>query len=213
MKRFIIGISGASGVIYGIRFLEALKEMNDVETHLILSRFGRLNVEIETSYKPQEVEQLADVVHRIGDQAASISSGSFKTDGMIIAPCSMKTLSGIVHSASDSLLVRAADVVLKERRTLVLMPREAPLHMGHCKLLYEAAQLGAVIAPPMPAFYNRPQTVDDIVNYSVGRVLDLFDLDTGTLKRWEGIGRPAAVTSTEEPTGENNHPRAQLKPD
>ena len=192
MKRLIVGISGASGAIYGIRLLETLKAIGEVETHLIMSRYGRLNIEIETSHSPRDVEALADVVHSVGNQAASISSGSFKTDGMVIAPCSMKTLSAVVHSAADSLLARAADVVLKEQRRLVLMPREAPLHVGHCKLLYEAAQLGAVIAPPMPAFYSRPQTIDDLVNHSVGRVLDLFDIDAGMLRRWEGATGLAA---------------------
>jgi flavin prenyltransferase len=187
MKRLIVGISGASGVIYGIRMLEVLKAMGGVETHLVMSNFARMNIEVETTHTPHYVESLADEVHNFGNQAASISSGSFKTDGMVIAPCSMKTLSAIANSAADSLLTRAADVVLKERRTLVLMPREAPLHVGHCKLLYEAAQLGAIIAPPMPAFYNQPQTIDDLVNHSVGRVLDLFDLDAGILKRWEGL--------------------------
>ncbi len=191
MKRIIVGISGASGVIYGVRTLEVLEAMADVETHLIMSRFARLNIEIETTHTPQYVESLANEVHSFGNQAASLSSGSFKTDGMVIAPCSMKTLSAIANSLADNLLTRAADVVLKERRTLVLMPREAPLHVGHCKLLYEAAQLGAVIAPPMPAFYNKPETIDDIINHSVGRVLDLFGLDAGILKRWEGAnGRP-----------------------
>ena len=193
MKTLIVGISGASGVIYGIRMLEVLRAMEDVETHLVMSRFARMNIEIETTHTPQYVEDLADVVHGIGNQAASISSGSFKTDGMVIAPCSMKTLSGIVHSAADSLLIRAADVVLKEQRRLVLMPREAPLHAGHCKLLYEAAQLGAVIAPPMPAFYNQPKTIDDLVNHSIGRVLDLFGLDAGILKRWGGPNSPSAM--------------------
>lgn len=186
MKRLIVGISGASGVIYGIRLLEVLKSLGGVEIHLVMSRFARMNIEIETTHTPRYVEALADVVHNVGNQAASISSGSFKTDGMVIAPCSMKTLSAIANSSADSLLARAADVVLKEQRRLVLMPREAPLHVGHCKLLYEAAQLGAVIAPPMPAFYSRPQTIDDIINHSVGRVLDLFDLDAGILERWEG---------------------------
>ncbi len=193
MKRLIVGISGASGVIYGIRMLEVLRAMEDVETHLVMSRFARMNIEIETVHDLQYVEDLADHVHSFGNQAASISSGSFKTDGMVIAPCSMKTLSGIVHSAADSLLVRAADVVLKEQRRLVLMPREAPLHVGHCKLLYEAAQLGAVIAPPMPAFYNQPKTIDDLVNHSIGRVLDLFGLDAGILKRWEGPNARSAM--------------------
>ncbi len=195
MKRIIVGISGASGVIYGIRILEVLEAMADVETHLIMSRFAKLNIEIETTHTPKYVESLANKVHSIGNQAASISSGSFKTDGMVIAPCSMKTLSAIANSSADNLLTRAADVVLKERRTLVLMPREAPLHVGHCKLLYEAAQLGAVIAPPMPAFYSNPETIDDIVNHSVGRVLDLFGLDAGILKRWEGPnGRPEKLS-------------------
>jgi 4-hydroxy-3-polyprenylbenzoate decarboxylase len=193
VKKLIVGISGASGVIYGIRLLEVLKAIEAVETHLVMSRYARMNIEIETPHTPQYVEELADEVYGFGNQAAPISSGSFKTDGMVIAPCSMKTLSGIVHSAADSLLVRAADVVLKERRTLVLMPREAPLHVGHCKLLYEAAQLGAVIAPPMPAFYNRPKTIDDLVNHSVGRVLDLFGLDAGILKRWEGPDARSAM--------------------
>ncbi len=203
MKRLIVGISGASGVIYGIRMLEVLKIMGGVETHLIMSRFARLNIEIETTHTPQYVESLADEVHNHGNQAASMSSGSFKTDGMVIAPCSMKTLSAIANSLADNLLTRAADVVLKERRTLVLMPREAPLHVGHCKLLYEAAQLGVVIAPPMPAFYNQPQTIDDLVNHSVGRVLDLFDLDAGILKRWEGPD----VRSARSPEKDHPHRR------
>jgi 4-hydroxy-3-polyprenylbenzoate decarboxylase len=186
MKRLIIGISGATGSIYGIRLLEMLKAVGGVETHLILSRYARMNIEIETTHTVQYVEALADEVHNFSNQAASISSGSFKTDGMVIAPCSMKTLSGIANSHNDSLLVRAADVVLKECRRLVLMPREVPLHVGHCKLLYEAAQLGAVIAPPVPSFYNKPQTIDDLVNHSVGRVLDLFDLEVGVVKRWAG---------------------------
>ena len=180
--------------------LEMLNTSGGVETHLVMSRYARMNIELDTTHSPQDVEALADEVHSYGNQAASISSGSFKTDGMVIAPCSMKTLSGIVHSSADSLLVRAADVVLKERRTLVLMPREVPLHVGHCKLLYEAAQLGAVIAPPMPAFYNSPQTIDNLINHSVGRVLDLFDIDTEFLKRWEGLpGRPAMMSDIDRP--------------
>ena len=187
LKRLIVGITGASGVIYGIRMLEMLKSMDGVATHLVMSDNGRLNVEIETTHTPEYVESLADVVHDFNNQAATISSGSFKTDGMVIAPCSMQTLSAIAHSSAENLVTRAACVVLKERRTLVLMPREAPLHLGHCKLLYEAAQLGAVIAPPLPAFYNNPQTIDDLVNHTVGRVLDQFDLDIGIVKRWEGV--------------------------
>lgn len=185
--RLIIGICGSSGVIYGIRMLEMLRDFDEVETHLVLSRYGRLNIELETDYQPKDVEALADVVHNERNQAANISSGSFGVDGMIVAPCSMKSLSAIVHSYADSLLVRAADVCLKERKKLILMPRETPLHTGHCKLLYEASQLGAIIAPPMPAFYNRPQSLDDMINHNVGRVLDLFGLDTGKLQRWQGM--------------------------
>jgi 4-hydroxy-3-polyprenylbenzoate decarboxylase len=183
----IVGISGASGAIYGIRMLEMLKAMDGVETHLVMSRYANVNIEMESTHTAKYVRSLADVVHSISNQAASIASGSFKTDGMVIAPCSMKTLSAIAHSYDDNLLVRAADVVLKERRRLVLMPREVPLHVGHCRLLYEVAQLGAVIAPPMTAFYNKPKTIDDLVNHNVGRILDMFDLDAGNVKRWEGL--------------------------
>ena len=185
--RLTIGLSGASGLIYGIRMLEILKCVPDVETHLVISQGAKMNIAIETPWALADVLALADVVHPINDMVASIASGSFRTDGMIVAPCSMKTLSGIVHSYADNLLVRAADVVLKERRRLVLMPRESPLHVGHCELLLKACQLGAIIAPPMPALYNNPQTIDDIINHSVGRVLDLFDIDTGIVKRWEGV--------------------------
>ena len=185
--RLIIGISGSSGVIYGIRLLQVLKDQADVETHLVMSPTAKMNIPIETDMQVKQVEVLADVVHNFNDIAANISSGSFRTDGMIIAPCSMKTLSSIVNSYADNLLARAADVVLKEGRKLVLMPRETPLHVGHCRLLYEAAQMGVQIAPPMPAFYNRPESIEDIVNHSVGRVLDLFSLDPGIVKRWAGI--------------------------
>lgn len=186
MKRLIVGMSGSSGVVYGVRMLELLRSVEEVETHLVMSPYARLNIEIETDVSAAYVEGLADEVHNYRNQAASISSGSFKVDGMVVAPCSMKTLSAIVNSYADSLLVRAADVTLKERRRLVLMPRESPLHVGHCKLLYEAAQLGAIIAPPVPAFYIQPRTIDDLVAHTVGRVLDLFDIDAGALKRWEG---------------------------
>tara|TARA_R110002096_G_scaffold61443_5_gene152714 strand:- start:1683 stop:2312 length:630 start_codon:yes stop_codon:yes gene_type:complete len=204
MKRIIIGMSGATGSIYGIRLLQVLKEKEDIETHLVMTKFARLNIEIETTYTPKDVEDLADVVHGIGNQAASISSGSFKTEGMIVAPCAMNSLSGIVHSAASSLLVRAADVVLKEQRRLVLMPREVPLHVGHCKLLYEAAQLGAIIAPPMPAFYSRPKTIDDIVNHSIGRVLDLFDIEVDFLERWPGVDSKKSEKSQEENSEASN---------
>ncbi len=188
MKRLIVGMSGASGLIYGIRFLEVLKSVPEVETHLVLTASAKLNITIETQWDCADVQALADHVHSDRDMAASISSGSFRTDGMIVAPCSMKTLSGIVHSYAGNLLVRAADVVLKERRRLVLMPRESPLHAGHCELMLKACQLGAIIAPPMPALYNKPTSIDDLIDHSVGRVLDLFDLDPGIVRRWKGIG-------------------------
>lgn len=186
MLRIIVGISGASGAIYGIHLLQALRSTKQVETHLVISKGAHLTIGYETDFSLEEIKDLADVVHSNSNLGANISSGSYRTGGMVIAPCSMKTLSGIAHSNADNLLVRAADVVLKERRLLVLMPRETPLHAGHCKLLYEAAQLGAVIAPAMPAFYNKPKSVDDIINHSVGRILDLFGLDTGNVKRWQG---------------------------
>ena len=187
--RLIVGISGASGVIYGIRLLEALKTLSDLETHLILSKGAKLNISIETQWQVKQVEALADVVHSDQNLAATISSGSYPTDGMVIVPCSMKTLSGVVNSYAESLLVRAADVVLKERRQLVLVPRETPLHVGHCRLLLQAAEMGAMMVPPMPAFYNDPETVNDIIDHTVGRLLDLFDVDSGLVKRWQGANR------------------------
>lgn len=189
--RLIVGMSGASGVIFGIRMLEVLKTVPDVETHLIISNGAKLNIAIETDWSVKDVEALADVVHNDHNLAATISSGSFKTNGMIVVPCSMKTLSGIVTSYADTLVVRAADVVLKEHRRLVLVPRETPLHAGHCKLLHEAALNGAIIAPPMPQFYNDPKTLDDIINHTTGRLLDLFDLDSDFVKRWEGANNAA----------------------
>ena len=186
--RLIIGMSGASGLIYGIRLLQVLKDEVDVETHLVMSQSAKLNVSIETDWQIVDVEALANEVHHINNIAANISSGSFRTEGMIVVPCSMKTLSGIANSYADTLIVRAADVVLKEFRRLVIVPRETPLHVGHCKLLYEAAQLGAVIVPPMPAFYHRPKTIDDLINQTVNRVLDLLDIDlpADLFKRWSG---------------------------
>ncbi|MBI5921002.1 MAG: UbiX family flavin prenyltransferase [Betaproteobacteria bacterium] len=185
-NRLIVGMSGSSGVIYGIRLLEFLNKIPDIETHLIMSSSAKLNIRLETDWQIKDVEALASQVHDVKDIAANVSSGSFKTLGMVISPCSIKTLSGITNSYSDNLLTRAADVILKEQRKLVLMVRETPLHPGHCKLLWEASMLGAILAPPMPAFYNRPKTLDDIVNHSVGRVLDLFDIDTKLVKRWKG---------------------------
>ena len=188
----VIGITGASGVIYGIRMLEVLAAVEDVETHLVLTPAARLNVGIETSLSVAEVEASADVVHNVKNLAAPIASGSYRTSGMIVAPCSMKTLSAIVNCYSGNLLTRAAEVTLKEKRPLALMPRESPLHAGHTRLMREASLMGIHLAPPMPAFYNAPQTVDDIINHSVGRVLDLFGVDPGIVRRWTGRpGRPS----------------------
>jgi flavin prenyltransferase len=185
-RRLIIGITGASGAIYGVRALVALKDVPDIETHLIVTAGGRATIAYETSCSLMEVTSLADVVHRESDLAASIASGSFRTAGMLIAPCSIKTLSAIANSFASNLLVRAADVVLKERRTLVLLVRETPLHASHLRLMTEVTAAGAIVAPPVPAFYHRPQTVDDIVDQTVGRALDLFDIDSGRVKRWPG---------------------------
>jgi len=184
--RLIVAMSGASGVIYGVRLLEVLKAESNVETHLVMSDSARMNINLETDWSAKDVLALADHVYSNRDIAASIASGSFGTDGMIVAPCAIKTLSAITNSYADSLIVRAADVVLKECRRLVLVPRETPLHTGHCELLYRASQLGAIIAPPMPAHYIKPQSVDDLINHHVGRILDLFSIDCGFVKRWNG---------------------------
>ena len=184
--RLIVAITGSSGAIYGVRLLEALREAPNVEVHLILSKGGKLTAALETGRKARDIEKLAHHVHSDQDLAASVASGSFRTAGMIVAPCSMKTLSGIANSYADNLVVRAADVVLKERRRLVLMPRETPLHAGHCRLMLRASEIGAIVAPPIPAFYGRPESVDDIVNHSVGRVLDLFDIESSLVRRWQG---------------------------
>ena len=184
--RLIVGMSGASGMIYGVRLLEVLKAESNVETHLVMSDSARMNINLETDWSAKDVLALADHVYSNRDIAASIASGSFGTDGMIVAPCAIKTLSAITNSYADSLIVRAADVVLKECRRLVLVPRETPLHTGHCELLYRASQLGAIIAPPMPAHYIKPQSVDDLINHHVGRILDLFSIDCGFVKRWNG---------------------------
>jgi len=172
---------------YGIRLLEVLRKLASHEVHLILTDAARLNISIETDWRAKDVEALAGVVHNISNISAGIASGSFPTQGMIVAPCSIRTLSAITHSFADNLLVRAADVTLKERRRLVVMPRETPLHAGHCKLFYEASQLGVIIFPPMPAFYGRPRTINDLIDATVGRVLDLFGIDCGLVQRWSGV--------------------------
>ena len=182
-KRLIVGISGASGIIYGVRVLQALKTL-PVETHLVMTRMAEVTLALETRMKVADVRRLADVAYPISDLAAAISSGSFRTIGMIVAPCSMRSLGEIAHGITSNLLTRAADVVLKERRRLVLVTRETPLHTIHLRNLVTVSELGAIVAPPMPAFYNKPKTLDDVIDHTVGRILDLFDLDTGKVKRW-----------------------------
>lgn len=185
--RLIVGISGASGAIYGIRLLEALRAAGGVETHLVVSRAAQLTIAHETGYTPAQVEKLADVAHPAGDLSASIASGSFPVVGMVVAPCSMRSLAEIALGMSTSLLTRSADVCLKERRRLVLLPRETPLNAAHLKNMLAVTEMGGIIAPPVPAFYGRPESVDGIVNHTVGRVLDLFGIPHNLLKRWEGM--------------------------
>lgn len=184
--KLIVGITGASGAIFGVRILEALRELG-VETHLILSKWARATLTHETAYTVEQVEELASSVHRPDNQAAPVSSGSFKTDGMIIAPCSMKTLAAIRAGYGDTLICRAADVILKERRKLVLLARESPFSEIHLENMLALTRMGVVIFPPVPAFYNRPQTVEDLVNHIVGRLLDQFGLEMPGLHRWSGF--------------------------
>jgi 4-hydroxy-3-polyprenylbenzoate decarboxylase len=188
MQRLIVAITGASGAVYGVRMLEMLRACGDVETHLVMTKGARATIGYEVDLTIPEIQSLADVVHPESNLGASISSGSFQTLGMVVAPCSIKALSGIAHSYDDNLVIRAADVVLKERRRLVLLVRETPLHAGHLRLMAQASENGAIVMPPVPAFYHRPATVDDIVDQTVGRALDLFGLDTGRVRRWSGSG-------------------------
>ncbi|MBP1157197.1 MULTISPECIES: UbiX family flavin prenyltransferase [unclassified Paenibacillus] len=183
MKKIIVGMSGATGAIFGIRILEVLKELN-IESHLVMSKWAETTIRLETKYSVDEVLKLASVVHGPSNQAASISSGSFRTDGMIIAPCSMKTLAAISAGYADSLIARAADVILKERRKLVIMARETPLNDIHLQNMLNLSRAGALILPPMPAFYNNPETLDDMINHIVARTLDQFDIDNSLTKRW-----------------------------
>jgi 4-hydroxy-3-polyprenylbenzoate decarboxylase len=193
--RLVVGMSGASGAIYGIRLLEVLREHPAVEVHLVLSPAAKQTIALETDQRPPEVEALADVVHRHGDVAASISSGSYPVDAMIVVPCSVRTAAAIAHSLDDDLLVRAADVTLKERRRLVVALRESPLHVGHLRALTQLAEMGAVVAPLAPGFYGRPDTIDDLVDHTVGRLLDLVGIapPEGLVRRWQGARPPAPV--------------------
>jgi 4-hydroxy-3-polyprenylbenzoate decarboxylase len=189
--RLIVGISGASGAIYGARLLELLRPL-PIETHLVMSRSAEVTLALETGLKPAELRGRADVVHAIGDLAAPISSGSFATIGMIVAPCSVRSMAEIATGATTTLLSRAADVVLKERRRLVLLVRETPLHTGHLRTMTALSEMGAVIAPPVPAFYAKPRSLEEMIDQTLGRALDLFDIDAGVVRRW-GEPEPADV--------------------
>ena len=191
LKRLVIGMSGASGQIYGIRLLEILKQASGVETHLVMSQAARMTIVSETDWDPRDVEALADVVYRPGDVGAAIASGSFETAGMIVAPCSIKSLSAIAHSFDIDLISRAADVQLKEGRPVLLMVRETPLHLGHLELMVQAARIGCVIFPPAPAFYGRPQSLDDVIDGTVGRALASIGLDNDLYHRWLGVRQDA----------------------
>ncbi len=183
----IIGITGASGVIYGIRLLEVLSSNKEVETHLIISEVGEEIIRHETDWPPERVRALADVCYDINDIGARLASGSFKKDGMVIAPCSMKTLSALANSYTDNLLTRAADTALKERKRLVLLARETPLHLGHLRNMVKLTEMGAIVFPPIPAFYHKPKTIRDLVDHTVGKVLDVFDIKHELFKRWDGL--------------------------
>ncbi|OGQ76910.1 MAG: 3-octaprenyl-4-hydroxybenzoate carboxy-lyase [Deltaproteobacteria bacterium RIFCSPLOWO2_12_FULL_60_16] len=209
MRRLIVGISGATGAIYGVRILEVLAGIKDVETHLVLTRAAKMTIQVETTYSVKQVEKMANVVHDINNVGASISSGSFRTEGMVIAPCSMKSMGGIAHSVAGDLLVRAADVILKERKRLVLLVRETPLHLGHLESMVALTRMGAVIFPPVPAFYHRPKTLDDVINQTVTRVLDQFNIDVGLFERWsdEQMRRhPQATDRASNPAGRGKRP-------
>ncbi len=187
-KRIVVGISGASGVTYGVRMLELLKK-TEFETHLIISQAGKLNIEIETSYKPGEIEAMADFTYDHKDMAAALASGSFLTEGMVVIPCTIKSLSGIANGYNENLLVRAADVTLKEKRKLVLVVRETPLHLGHLRLMTMAAEMGAHLLPPVPSFYHQPKTIDDIIDQTIGKVFDYIGIEHDLFNRWGEPGQ------------------------
>jgi 4-hydroxy-3-polyprenylbenzoate decarboxylase len=202
-ERLIVGLSGASGIVYGLRLLECLRNL-PVEAHLVMSKSAEVTLAYETDLKVSDVQALADVWYPAGDMGAALSSGSFRTLGMVVAPCSMRSLAEIAGGVTTSLLTRAADVVLKERRRLVLMVRETPLHSGHLRNMLSVSEMGAIIAPPVPAFYARPANLDEMIDQTVGRVLDLFDLESDDLRRW---GEPA--TEGERPLRSLRRPKAR----
>lgn len=184
MKRFVVALTGASGAIYGVRLLEVLKSMGDYEVHLIISPWAKKTIALETKYSPEEVKKMATFCHDYGNQGAMIASGSFGVESMVVAPCSMKTLSAIAHGHADNLIARTADVMLKERKRLILLPRETPLNEIHLENMLKMTRAGAIIAPPMPAFYNHPITIDDIINHHTDRILDLLGVDNNLTRRW-----------------------------
>lgn len=192
MKRIIVGMSGASGVIYGVRLLEVLQKQG-IETHLIISEGAKRNIELETNFSIEHVERFAHQVHRTKNLAANVSSGSFITEGMVIVPCSMRTLSGVAHSYNENLLIRAADVTLKEGRKLILVVRETPLHKGHLKAMYDVADLGGIILPPVPAFYHHPKSIEDLIDHIVGKILDLLGISHSLYGRWKGENNSESI--------------------
>jgi 4-hydroxy-3-polyprenylbenzoate decarboxylase len=196
MTVLVVGITGASGAIYGIRLLEVLSSINNVETHLIVSEAAEEIIKHETGRRIEDVRKLASFSYDIRDMAARISSGSFRTDGMIVAPCTVKTMSAIANSYSENLLIRVGDVTLKERRRLLLLVRETPLHIGHLRNMERLCEMGAIIMPPVPAFYHKPQTIEDIVDHTVGKMLDLFGIEHGLFLRWSGMAKQDENLST-----------------
>lgn len=198
-RRLIVAITGASGAVYGVRLLQALRDRPEVQTHLLVSAAGWLNVEQELGRGRREIEALADVLHNVRDVGASIASGSFRSDGMVVAPCSMRTLAAIAHGMSDNLITRAADVVLKERRRLVLMVRETPLNLAHLRNMTAVTEMGGIVFPPVPAFYNRPQSVDELIDHTVGRVLDLLDVTQTLSPAWPGLAAARSAANEEAP--------------
>lgn len=189
-RRIVVAISGASGAVYGVRLLQMLRAIPAVESHLTVSNAGYLNLRQELDMGPEQLHPLADVVYPVTDVGAAIASGSFRADGMVVAPCSMRTLGSVAHALSDNLIARAADVMLKERRRLILMVRETPLHLAHLRNMTAATEMGAIVFPPVPAFYQRPTSIDELVTHSVSRVIDLLDLPQPNAPRWQGLSSP-----------------------